>query len=527
MSKKTTKKRSAKSVLSAIAIVLVLVIIVGVVAIYSIADSGFVQRNQVAMKSDNYEVSSAMMNYYFNTLYQSYSSSVTSMGLDTAKPLDQQEYTKGTTWYDYFMDMTKSQVRQLLVLAEAAKAEGFKLDDVEKTDSHDHSAKATLDEIETYAKAFGVTLDYYLQATYGKGVNEKVFTECYELSEIASHYSEHMKSQYTFEKADWDKYYEENKDSFNKVDYLTYTFKVEATELDKDATEDDKAAAEAIDKAAAAELKPLSAELAATTTADSFKAYVENYLKTNLYKDKTEEELKKEKIDIAEIVSDCLVEGATNSSESDLNKWLFDEKRNANDTYVVDAKDGLSFTVYMILPAADTEDLGLACIYRDTYKLKDVRFIPFLNSDYKDNAADAKAAADKVLAEYKDDATEANFIELASPEKYGNENYVDGLLEGIDKGAIGEEVDVWLYDSARKKGDCEVIQVEDSGSFLIYYIGDNEVKWEVQADQSLKNDKYTEEYEALEDKYVVKANSKGIGLVSEIVIGSSSSSSSK
>lgn len=179
----------------------------------------------------------------------------------------------------------------------------------------------------------------------------------------------------------------------------------------------------------------------------------------------------------------------------------------------------------MILPAADTEDLGLACIYRDTYKLKDVRFIPFLNSDYKDNAADAKAAADKVLAEYKDDATEANFIELASPEKYGNENYVDGLLEGIDKGAIGEEVDAWLYDSARKKGDCEVIQVEDSGSFLIYYIGDNEVKWEVQADQSLANDKYTEEYEALEDKYVVKANSKGIGLVSEIVIGSSSSSS--
>ena len=519
MSKRITnvkKSGSGKKALGIVAAILVIVLVGGIVASYSIINSGIIERNQIAMKSENYEISSAMMNYYFNTLYQNYSSSYSALGLDASKPLKEQKYTEDQTWHDFFMNLAKNNVRQLLVLAEAAKADGFTLDSDE---SHDHSADETLAAIKTVASTYGVTLDYYLENVYGEGVNEKVFRQCYELSEIASHYSEKMTDSYKFESADWDKYYKENKDTFNKVDYLSYTFKVEETKVDKDATDDEKAAAKALDKEEAERLEKLAGELAATKDADAFKTYVESYLRTDLYKDKTEEELKKDKIDIDEKIEDLLTEGATNSTTTDLNKWLFDEKTVANATYQEKSKDGLSFTVAMILPAAST-DLEDDCLYRDTYTLKDIRYIPFLSSSYKDSAKDAKAAAEDVFNKYNVKPTEEKFAALAASSEeggYGDGNYEGGLVEGIDKGAIGDEVDAWLYDSARKKGDCELIEVDGKGTYLIYFVGDNDVKWEYLANNYLVNDKYTEEYSKLEDKYTVKTLSKGLDLVSGVV----------
>lgn len=519
MSKRITnvkKSGAAKKALGIIAAILAFVIVGGVVASYSVINSGIIERNQVAMKSENYEVSSAMMNYYFNTLYQNYSGTYSSLGLDTSKPLTEQKYTEDQTWHDFFMNLAKSNVRQLLVLAEAAKAEGFTL---ESDESHDHSADETLDAIKTVAATYGVTLDYYLENVYGKGVNEKVFRECYELSEIASHYSEHMTEGYKFESADWDKYYKENKDTFNKVDYLSFTFKVEATKVDKNATDDEKAAADALDKAEAKRLEGLAGELAAVKDAEAFKTYVESYLRTDLYKDKTEEELKKEKVDIDEKVEDCLTEGATNSTTTDLNKWLFDEKTVAYATYQEKSKDGLSFTVAMILPN-ENSDLEDDCLYRDTYKLKDIRYIPFLNSSYKNSAKDAKDAAEDVFNKYKDKPTEDKFAALAASSEdggYGDGTYEGGLVEGVDKGAIGDEVDAWLFDSARKAGDCELIEVDGKGTYLVYYVGENDVKWQYLANNYLVDDSYTEEYGKLEDKYTVKTLSKGLDLVAGVV----------
>lgn len=520
MSKRITnvkKGGGAKKVLGAIAAVLVAVIVIGVVSLYSIVDSGFIQRHQVAMETENYKVTTAMMNYYFNTMYQNYSSSLKSMGLDTTKSLKEQDYISGDmTWFDYLMDMTKSNVEQVLVLCEAAKAEGFELSDDE---SHDHSPDETLAAMEAVAKQGGVDLEYYLEFYYGEGVNEKVFRQCYELSEIASHYSEHMTDSYSFTEDEWDTYYKENLDTFRKVDYLSYSFKVETAPAATDATDDEKAAADALKAEEAARLEGLAGELAACADADAFKAYVENYLTNDLYKDMTEEELAEKNVNIAEKVDDCLTTGATNSATSDLNTWLFADERVAYETYQSKNDAGDSFTVYMILPCESTEDLGYACMYRDTYNLKNIRYIPFTVADYNNSAEDAKAAAEEVFETYKDDPTEEKFIELADPETgYGDPNYEGGLVEGFDKGALGDEVDAWLYDSARVAGDCTVITVADKGSYMIYYVGDGETKWQAQADSALKEKQYSEDYEALKEQYPCKSLSKGLNLVSEVVL---------
>ncbi len=520
MSKKITnvkKGGGAKKILGTIAVILVAVIVIGVVSLYSIVDSGFIQRHQVAMETENYKVTTAMMNYYFNTLYQNYSGSLASMGLDTSKSLKEQDYISGDmTWFDYFMDMTKSNVEQVLVLCEAAKAEGFSLSD---DDSHDHSPEETLASMEAVAKQSGVDLNYYLEFYYGEGVNEKVFRECYELSEIASHYSEHMTEGYSFTEDDWNTYYSENLDTFRKVDYLSYTFKVEKTEAAEGATEDDKAVADALDKEEAARLEGLAGELAVCADADAFKAYVENYLTNDLYKDMTEDELTAKSVNIAEEVDDCLTTGATNSATSDLNTWLFAEERVAYETYQSKSDAGDAFTVYMILPCENTEDLGLACMYRDTYALKNIRYIPFLISDYNNSAEDAKAAAEDVFTSFNEDPTEDKFIELADPETgYGDGNYEGGLVEGFDKGALGDDVDAWLYDSARVAGDCTVVDVAEKGSYMIYYVGEGDTKWQAQANLALQEKQYSEDYEALSEKYPCTALSKGINLVSEVVL---------
>ena len=317
------------------------------------------EKPEWAMKSDNFTVTPAMMNYYFNTLYQQYSGIYSQMGLDTSKDLKSQPYNEGT-WHDYFMEMTEDNVRQLLVLCEAAKAADYKLDDCYE---HDHSADTLLKEYETYAKMYGISLNHFLESTYGEGVNAKVIKQCYEISTLASHYSEHIIASYEFSYEELEKYYLENNDSFENADY----------------------------------------------------------------------------------------------------------------------------------------------------NLKSFRYIPFEKSYFNDNEEDAKEAAEYALATFQTNPTEERFAVLS--DEYAFTSYRGGLVENVDKGAIGDEVDAWLYDSQRSFGDSQVITVDGKGSYLIYYIGNGDVKWQHQAKNALTNDRYTLEYAGLEKEHAVEYSEEGLSEV--------------
>ena len=77
----------------------------------------------------------------------------------------------------------------------------------------------------------------------------------------------------------------------------------------------------------------------------------------------------------------------------------------------------------------------------------------------------------------------------------------------------------YFVDTYVKAGDVEIIEVEDSGYYLIYYVGDYGIKWQAQADNALISDKYDEEYAALAKTYTVMVVNKGLGLVSDINVG--------
>ncbi len=525
---KNEKKSAVRKVLGIIAAVLAILIVAGVLISYNLATSGFVQRSTTAMESENYKLSGASMTYLFNTTYQNYVNQlgdyVSMFGLDTSKDLKSQTTAYGDgTWYDYFLSQAKMSGEQLLVLCEAAKADGFEVEGLK--DEVDEA----IDTMKSYAAMYNVTFDYYIRVVYGNTVNEKVLRQCLEMSEIASHYSSHMMEQYSFTEADWDKYYEDNKESFLKLDWMTYTFTAEAETLGDEATEEEKTAAETRRTEEYENLKVFAAELTATDSADAFKAYVENYLTNVKYAGIDAETLAEDKIDISEIVAGLEQTGKTTTADSDseLNKWAFDDARAAYDTYSETNDTSFSVSVYMLLPNDGAEDLGYACKYRDSYSLKDFRYIPLLSSEFDDSMDAAKAAADKAFEEYNENATEDNFAELASDKKYGDGLYEGGLRENADKGAISDEVDEWLYSADRKKGDCEIFEVKDKGYYIVYYVGDGDVKWQLNADSSLKNNKYNEDYNAFAEKYSVTTSSKGMKMIDVISLNSSNSSSSK
>lgn len=522
------KEGKAKKVISIIAFVLAAVIVLGVVSAYGIYSSGIIQRNTLAAESEHYQVTSAMMTYFFNSTYQTYINGASSylqyMGLDTSKPLSEQKYSEDQTWYDQIMLAAKQQVQETLVLAEGAYTLGLKLGDEEKAE-----IKELLNNFDEYAEKYNVTTKYYISNVYGASVTIKDIEKCLELSYMAELYHDHLIAQYEYDEADWNTYYDENNDTFLKVDYLSYTFEpLEEEDSDtEDTTATDDTAADEADTTAAADetnaeelavLEGYANELAACTDADTFYAYVRSYLTDVVYAGKDAETLEAESVDIDSLVEECLTEGKTKSGDSDFTEWAYDAQRVPYETFtdVHEHGDHSDCTVYMILPAKEESDLDFACMYRDTYVMKNYRYIPVKLSASDDDQETARAMAEEILEEYKEKGTEEAFAELASEDKYGDGNYEGGLIENADYNALSEAVDTWVFDSARQTGDTEMIFVEDDGYYILYFVGDAKIKWQYSADNALKNEQYSEDYSELEENTKVTFKTKGISLVQEI-----------
>jgi hypothetical protein len=247
MSKKTYASKSegkAKKIISIVCLILAAVFVIGVVAWSEIYNSGLVQRHTAAVKTENFTVTSTMMNYYTTSSYQAlttgdYATYLTYMGYDSNKSLSQQttEPQPGVSWEQYFKDYAKTEVADMLVRCEAAKAAGKSLSDEDYTE-----IDAAIKNLDTYATAYGYSsTDAFLKANYG--ANAKDIRKCMEYSLLADNYGEELYSSYSYEDKDFDNYYSENKTSFLMVDYLTYTIKADDKKVDDlkdDKKEEDK-----------------------------------------------------------------------------------------------------------------------------------------------------------------------------------------------------------------------------------------------------------------------------------------------
>ena len=253
--KRQNAKKSGKKALTICAVVLAVLIIGGLFTYSQMATNGFFLRHTYSVKSEHFNVSNTMMTYFFQANYSSamsssYASYYTQMGLDTSTSLKSQQYPGASgdiqTWYDYFMQsVTIPAVKQMLVLAEAARADGYEL-----TEDDQDNIDAAIDAIKNAAKEQDVTVEYYVLNHFGYGMKLKDVRAALELQQLASGYSEKDQKSFSFTEDEWQTYFDENKDSFRNVDYLSYTFNGEDLVPETEELTDEEISALASEEAA-------------------------------------------------------------------------------------------------------------------------------------------------------------------------------------------------------------------------------------------------------------------------------------
>ena len=254
--------------------------------------------------------------------------------------------------------------------------------------------------------------------------------------------------------------------------------------------------------------KKLADELAGKNTKDDFFNYISEYLKSQKKDDA--EESKDDKKDEEVTADKYLTEEHSYGTESELDKWLFEEGRAEGDTKVVSAEDDskktYSYTVYLVIKPQ----------YRLEYSLVNVRHILIEAGSSATDAEKeaAKAKAEKLLEDFKNgEQTGEAFAKLVKDNSADTGSVENGgLYENVSKGDMVTEFNDWCFEDGRKVGDTGVVKTT-YGYHVMYLEGFGDAKWSYDAERALKQDAYEKEYESYQTKYPVTTNLKNAAKV--------------
>lgn len=195
--------------------------------------------NGTYIKVGEHELTQVEYDYYYQTTVSSYLNNYSYllpyMGLDTSVDFDKQTYymDSSMTWKDMFDQMTVEQIKQYKALADDAEKAGFTYDTEEEyaefvSGVESSASEAGVSVSNYYKEAFG---SYATEANIEGFVKESLFANAYynSLLEANAPADEEIKA-----------YYEENRQSYDKVDYRSFTF---TADLAEDATEEEISAA--------------------------------------------------------------------------------------------------------------------------------------------------------------------------------------------------------------------------------------------------------------------------------------------
>lgn len=443
-------------------------------------------RQKTAVEVGNHGISVAAFNYYYQNAYQNTYNAVketygdyASLLIDTSKPLDEQQYSETQTWQDYLTETTLSNLTDIYAFYDAAMANGYTLDD---------DAKADLEEIvasvAAAAKNANYSLDNYLGALYGKGVNEKLYRELLTIVSIATEYSADIEAGFTFTDEETAAYYQENRNEIDSVTARVYPISYETPDEDAEDTDDAEDAEEKDVVTYEDAMELANGVFDAAETEQEFIDYVASIVPEDS-KSKYEDG------------SAILYNGLSYSSfkNTDLSDWLFDDARVSGDITVIEGESEVY--IAMFVSRSDND-----------YPLVDMRHV--LIAPEKDDDGNlvegaeeaAKEKADTLYDEWVENgSTEDYFKILANTYSSDGDGTTGGLYEDVYKGRMVTPIDEWLF-GPRKAGDCEIIESE-YGWHLVYFVGIGENYKAQRLDTAMRSDAYeawcdevTEGYEA-------------------------------
>lgn len=476
----------------------------------------------------SHEIQKAEFDYYYysslNSFASTYGSYLSYFGLDTSKPLDQQQYSDTMTWDDYFQQQAVNQLKNVYALTDEANEKGFEYDA-----SSDYDDMVT--SIKSYAQQQGVSEDEYCKSVFGSDATLEGIKPYVEMSGLASAYYNDVKDDIEVTDDEINTYYDENKDNYDSVDYRVCKIEAdmpeEETETETVAESISETAAESTSKTAVTETQTetesetMSAEEseAAAKAEEEAKAaaMAEAKAKADEMLSKIKDEASFEKV-YDKYASDKTVDSLNTDkkkssiSPTDVANWLFEADRQAGDTTVIeDTSNNAYYVVYFkdryldhtktvdvrqILISADTASTDTAeTAETETAAAGETETAETESAEAQEQAKeDAKAAAkikaEQILDDWKNgDATEDSFAELAntySDDSGSNTN--GGLYEAVKEGQMVTNFNDWCFDASRKAGDTGIVE-SDYGYHIIYFIGDDAEEWHVNIKDTITSNK--------------------------------------
>ena len=221
--------------------------------------------------------------YYWGEFY--YFVQNNGFSFDVTTPLDQQEFSEGMTWQDYFLEGALDSIKQTEALkAEAAQA-GFTM-----PETYQSQYDATIGSMADYALQAGFTNDAgegdvegYVKDSYGSTATLEGFEQYLYDSYFVSAYTDSIYESQTYEEAELTEYYDQNADAMamygiTKSDLPNVNVRhilIKPEELAEDASEADQAKAKDAAKEEAERIYQLWKDGEATE--ESFAALAEEY----------------------------------------------------------------------------------------------------------------------------------------------------------------------------------------------------------------------------------------------------------
>lgn len=427
---------------------------------------------------DGQKISIGMYDYYYASIV-SYYEQYASYGyysLDTTKDYSKQYTTDDDgnkiSWQKFFETEALKEVEQITTYYSKALKEGVTLTSAQKK-----TIDKQISTLKDSASQNDVSLDQYIKANFGTYCSEDTIRIMLEQYYLSANYKGKFKSETKVTDNDVDKYYNDHKNDYKKIEFYYIASPYDAT--------DDNSKNESIKTAEKIMAKMKDKKSVIALVPEVYSSYIDSQVKSSMEKDSTltEKKAREEAIKSYESNVVTTVSGSDSPFDDKMNTWLFsDDTKVGSKKYYIDESAGYIYIVLKTSKASVEEN--------ETYTVRHILVAPESGSnsssstsektEYTDEQwAAAKKKADSILAKFnKTDKSEYEFAKLA--EQYstdsastssGSNDSFGGLYESVTLGQMVPDFEKWSIDDSRKYGDTGIVK-SDYGYHIMFFIND-------------------------------------------------------
>lgn len=427
---------------------------------------------------DGQKISIGMYDYYYASIV-SYYEQYASYGyysLDTTKDYSKQYTTDDDgnkiSWQKFFETEALKEVEQITTYYSKALEEGVTLTSAQKK-----TIDKQISTLKDSASQNDVSLDQYIKANFGTYCSEDTIRIMLEQYYLSANYKGKFKSETKVTDNDVDKYYNDHKNDYKKIEFYYIASPYDAT--------DDNSKNESIKTAEKIMAKMKDKKSVIALVPEVYSSYIDSQVKSSMEKDSTltEKKAREEAIKSYESNVVTTVSGSDSPFDDKMNTWLFsDDTKVGSKKYYID-EDAKYIYIVLKTSKASVEE-------NETYTVRHILVAPESDSnsssstsektEYTDEQwAAAKKKADSILAKFnKTDKSEYEFAKLA--EQYstdsastssGSNDSFGGLYESVTLGQMVPDFEKWSIDDSRKYGDTGIVK-SDYGYHIMFFIND-------------------------------------------------------